>query len=915
MVGRLLPEIAQRIDITWYTHKNKNYEIVNTTERLDYHCEKMKNSGLIGFDTETTGVNICSLPWGSKGKDHCVGLCLSYETNQGIYIPLDHVEFKNMEYKQVVNKIFPILETRPLVTHNGLFDYKVMYDMGCKPNIIHDSMLLIFNIYSKVAKGSKALKNITRMLYGDETIEFEDIFEKSDDYTKFRYIDEEVCRVYACADADYTRQIVIDNYDFLDSRQRGAYMRDVSFIGMIAISEYHGKPVDVTALPECVDKCKKNIANLEDMLFNYVGWKITGDLKSRYRFKTTSNQELARVFFDVLGYEPVKLKHKDKYTVDKFVRKRLKQRNRPDIDEFMQTVYPNGLDNLLADDPEDESQKLVSFEEVKKKECIPAFILDSLKKQQKQLTAFFNKIEMESDMDSGVYYSGISMTNTETARLVDFLQTLDGGLKYLIAVPDRKKQYMYVFDFSQIEYRVMAALAEMKDLCNKLDNTHTDFHVECAAMIKHTKPELIDGKTRKMYKPVNFGIAYGMEAQGLLSSIFGVGLSEEEEKECLKKVEQMLTDWKTSMTDIMNMLNAYRDIACTPRPYNHITVTRSVENPSYIHTAEGRVRVFDLKDCSQQTLGKIRRMAGNTPIQSLARTIYLIAINDFYKELVQEGLTDIKVKNDKSPSGYSFTSKVTINGYVHDEIFGFVDNDVNPYYLYNLIRKCCMRKYKGHPYYYCGIAICNDWHEGKYGDYEAPVDFVDAFKSEEKIVEPREDWPKKISKDMTEWVNLDSIKYVESIAGEMLIQNKVLQVDDILNKWKDYYYKTKIKDFGFSVSKPFISKDIDKSDEDTKVINKLVGILCYYKYDSIRVIWNKYGMDKVITSSVVQPEKSLARRETDMFEKVVSYEVDNYDENYQDEFIYDSGDNTQESKGPEIDTTANVNLLQSFLFK
>lgn len=916
MVGRLLQEIAQRVDISWYYRKNKLYEIVNTEERLDYHCKKMWEADLIGFDTETTGVKICSLPWGSQGKDHCVGLCLSYETNQGIYIPLDHTEFPNMDMKSVVKKVFPILETKSLVTHNGIFDYKVMYDMGCKINIVHDSMILIFNIYSKLAKGSKALKNITRLLYGDETIEFEDIFESADDYTKFRYICEEVCKIYACADADYTRQIVIDNFGFLDSRQRVAYMRDVSFIGMIAISEYHGKPIDVTTLPDCVLKCKENIQNLEDMLFNYVGWKTTGNLDVRYRFKTTSNEELVKVFFDLLKYEPVHLKNREKLTVDKFVRKRLKQRNTVDVDFFMKSKYPEGLVNLLADDPNDESQKLVSFEEVKQKECIPAFILDSLKKQQKQLTAFFNKIVTESDSSIGIYYSGISMTNTETARLVDFLQTLDGGLKYLIAVPDRKKQYMYVFDFSQIEYRVMAALAKMTDLCNKLDNTHTDFHVECAALIKNTLPELIDDKTRKMYKPVNFGIAYGMAAQGLISSIFGVGLSDEEEKKCLKQVEQMLSDWERAMKEIMLMLNAYRDIACTPRPYNHITVTSTVKNPSYIHTPEGRVRVFDLKDESKPVISKIRRMAGNTPIQSLARTIYLIAIKSFYDTLVREGLTDIKIENPDSMSGYSYVSKVTINGYVHDEIFGFVDNDINPYYMYYLIRKNCMRKYEGHPYYYCGISICNTWYEGKYGDYEAPVDFVDAMMTSEKFTTPRENWPEYVAAQMTNWINEDSIKYIEKLAGSELTEHKILRVDKILSKWKDYYYKKKIKEFGYAVTKVLISKEKDKKDENVKVINKLIGILCYYKYGQIRVIWEAYGLDKVVTSSQVKAEKEQTGREEDLFEKfTTTYSVENYDEDAYGEVVFSSDEEEPEEEPEEVNLEQNAKLLETFLFK
>lgn len=907
MIGRTLNEISLIIDLSWFYKRKKQYEIVNTTERFMYHIEQIKKHDLIAVDTETTGLMICSMPWGTQGKDTIVGICISYERNQGIYIPILHTQFPNMDMDLIVQYLFPLLETKAICTHNGIFDYKVFYDLGCKLNIVHDSMLLVFNIYSKVAKGTKALKNVTRMLYGDETIEFSDIFPDQSDYSKFKDISEEVCRIYACADSDYTLQIILDNYSFLEAKQALEYMSDCAKIAMISISEYYGKPIDVSKLPDCVTKTRENIRVLEDILFNYVGWKITGDMTERYVFKTSSNEQLSHLFFDVLKYKPIEGKN---LKVDKFVLNKMKTDSTEDEDEYVKLNLPNGLKDLLKPDNQSEKQKLLSYSKIVHSRCVPAAIIEVLREQYKNLTSFFLKIVLNSNKKVGIFYSGISMTNTETARLVDFIQTLDGDLKYLIAVPDPDKRYMFGFDFAQIEYRVMAALANMVDLCSKLSNPHTDFHVECAALILRVLAEQITKATRKKFKPINFGIPYGIGVDRIVANIYGVGLSPTELENARKEVSNMLELWKSQMVEIMNMLNTYRRIATTPRDYNHILVKRSVKVTSYIQVPSGRYRVFDASDLSGPAKASMERKAGNTPIQAFARTIYLTAVAQLYDSLVDHGLADTKIENTNSLSGYSFKSKVTVNGYIHDEIFGFADNDVNPYFLYHLIYKDCMLQLKNHPRYYCGINICRNWLQAKNGEFEAPIDYVKSHLSTEPIVKFTDKWPEIVANDMIHWCNEDSIRYIESIAGTMLTNNRILDVDYIITKWKDYYYKDLLDRFGY----PYRKKQIlDLSENDT-AINKLVGILTYYKYESVQVVYreknivetvrqplyshpDKFVKEEELTKSLLESIDIEECEDDDDFELMLSGEYDDFD---------------KEKENP-LDLDKNVGILLSVL--
>lgn len=914
MVGRTLKEIESILDLSWYYKNNKLYEIVNTYDKLMKHLDKIKDAKLISVDTETTGVNICSLPWGAKDKDTCVGFSITYERNQGIYIPIQHTEFDNMPMKYIVKYLFPILSTKPSCTHNGIFDYKVFYDMGCKLNIVHDTLLLLFNIDSKVTKGSKALKNVTRLLYGHQTIEFEDIFESTKDYGMFKYVSEEVARIYACSDTDYTLQILLDNFDFLDDKQKACYMRDVSFIPLIAVAEYNGKPVDTTSLPILIEKSKQNIKNIENILFNYVGWRITGRMDSIYRFHTTSIQELVDVLYNKLEYTPVNIKNKTGYKIDKTVLKKLKDLKNKEPDEFIKSKLKGGIKDEISGKP------LIKYKDIKNAGCLPAHLILALRKQYKVLTTFFLRIIGEANTSVGLYFSSISMTNTETARLVDFIQTLDSSLKYLIKVPDTSKRYMFDFDFAQIEYRVMVALAKMDRLIEKLNDPHVDFHVEVASILLRILPELVDSKTRKKFKPINFGIPYGIGIEKLIDDIFGVGLTQEEYDKAKKEVTGMLKLWMDSLHEIMSMLNSYRGIARLPREYNH-PLTRNYTKTSYIQLPDGRRRIFDLKDETTQTLGKIDRMAGNTPIQGFARTIYLTSVNDLYKEFIKEGLCDTLVENKDSISGYSFTSKITIHAFIHDEIVGMADNDVNPYYLYNLIYNKCMKKLKGHPTYFCGITICNNWKEGKDGDFEAPIDYVIARKSDQKFVEPRTDWPKYVADDMTQWVNNESIKYVESICGDELTEKHILDVDKLMESWKDYYYKTKINDFGFRYKDKLVinpdvnvSQEEQKEDDDEKLVNSLVGTLVYYKYPDVSIYWKSRSYyEHVVNANFQKNEKKV--REKDITDYICesidedTLDIDDIDLDYTFDEEYSSDEEAN------VDVQKNSSLLMSVLSK
>ena len=266
---RTLDMLRNIMDLSWLDHKD--YRIIQTPEQLAWVKQKIIEHPFITVDTETTGLNICNLSKNSPLRDFVVGICISWERNQGVYLPLEHTEFENIDKRLVFKELGPLLETKPIGTHNGLFDGKVFYAEGVKLNIRHDSLLMAFNLDSRVSKGSKGLKTITMHRYGYPVIEFSDIFKSTEDYSLFRYLEYNLVKAYACADSDHTFMAIEDMSQELLPCQLHSYMHDIAAQNDLIRSEYYGKGIDLNLIHILNEVNNRDMRTLEQIIFKYTG--------------------------------------------------------------------------------------------------------------------------------------------------------------------------------------------------------------------------------------------------------------------------------------------------------------------------------------------------------------------------------------------------------------------------------------------------------------------------------------------------------------------------------------------------------------------------------------------------------------------------------------------------------------------
>ena len=156
-------------------------------------------------------------------------------------------------------------------------------------------------------------------------------------------------------------------------------------------------------------------------------------------------------------------------------------------------------------------------------------------------------------------------------------------------------------DYSQIELRVLAHLAEDPGLIDAFDRG-ADVHTATAAAVFHVPEAEVDAAQRRFAKVVNYGLAYGMEAFGLGQRL-GIPTGEANE-----------------------ILDAYFAGFPNVKEYMQRTV-REAKERGFTTTIFGRRRLItELASDNFRIRQMGERMAQNAPVQGSAADVFKLAM-------------------------------------------------------------------------------------------------------------------------------------------------------------------------------------------------------------------------------------------------------------------------------------------------
>ncbi len=163
-------------------------------------------------------------------------------------------------------------------------------------------------------------------------------------------------------------------------------------------------------------------------------------------------------------------------------------------------------------------------------------------------------------------------------------------------------------DYSQIELRIVASLAEDKKMI-EIFKKGEDIHTATAAAINNVALADVTKDMRRAAKEVNFGVLYGMGSFGLASR---TGISVAEAKEFIEKYFAEFAGVKKYMDETL----------------------RVARECGYVETLFGRKRYIpDLNASNFQLRSGAERMAVNMPIQGTAADLMKMAMIAVYDNI------------------------------------------------------------------------------------------------------------------------------------------------------------------------------------------------------------------------------------------------------------------------------------------
>ena len=208
---------------------------------------------------------------------------------------------------------------------------------------------------------------------------------------------------------------------------------------------------------------------------------------------------------------------------------------------------------------------------------------------------------------------------TQTGRLSSIepnlqnipIRTEEGHKIRRMFIPSNPKNSLYSSDYSQVELRVLAHMANVGKLKEAFLNGE-DIHTRTAQEVFGTKE--VTPEERRRAKAVNFGIVYGISAFGLAQDLH---ISNVMAQDFIKKYYEAYPEIKTFMDETIEFC----------------------KNNGYVKTMKNRIRYIpDINSKIYMQREFAKRTAMNAPIQGSAADIIKIAMVKIDNELEERGL-------------------------------------------------------------------------------------------------------------------------------------------------------------------------------------------------------------------------------------------------------------------------------------
>ena len=529
----------------------KQYKTILKIDELENWIKKIEEKGIVAVDTETDSLN--------PHEANLVGISLCYDEGVACYIPLQHSVQKILEKKTVLDKLKNLLEDKSIkkIGQNIKFDYIIFLKNKIKLNSIEDTMLMSYVL--DAGKHRHNMDRLSEIHLNHKPISFKEVAGTGKSQISFDKVEIKLATEYAAEDADVTFRL----YSLFKERLGQEKLLKIyelfekPLVSLLAQMEIEGIKIDSNFLNELSKKFDVKIKKLEKDIFK----------ESKKEFNIGSPKQLGEILYNELKIAALKKTKKGGFATSATV-----------------------LEDLVF-----------------KGHKLPKLVLD-----WRQLTKLKNTYTdtLPDHVNSETYrvHTSFLLAATTTGRLASSepnLQNIpiktEDGKEIRKAFVAEKNYTLISADYNQIEMRILADIADVKELKKAFKNNE-DIHSLTASQVFNIPLSKIDAETRRKAKAINFGIIYGISQYGLAKQI---SVSNQEASEFLKSYFDKFPEIKDYMNKTINFCR----------------------KSGYVNNIFGRrCHITGINDKNYNVRNFQERAAINAPIQGSAADIMRLAM-------------------------------------------------------------------------------------------------------------------------------------------------------------------------------------------------------------------------------------------------------------------------------------------------
>ena len=446
----------------------ENYYLIKNEEELQKWLKAAEDKGEFAIDTETNSLD--------AHQAKLVGISMSHAIGKGCYIPTGHKNFKNLDETKILKIFKPYLEDKSIkkIGQNIKFDYIIFNKRGIDINSLEDTMLMSYVL--DAGKNRHNMDTLAEIHLGHKTIQFKDLVGTGKKQINFSEVDVNIAKDYAAEDADITYRLY---KNFLKSLKEENLLNiyeifEKPLVKILAKMEIEGIKLDEKSLKNLSSKFEKKIKSLEQKIFKL----------SKKEFNIGSTKQLGEIMYNDLKIASLKKTKKGSFATSASV---------------LEDLAFKGYD-------------------------FPKLVLE-WRQTSKLKNTYSDTLPEHINKNTKRIHTSFLLAATTTGRLASSdpnLQNIpiktEEGKDIRRAFIAEKNKKLISADYNQIEMRILADLADVKEL-KKAFNNNDDIHSLTASQVFGTKINKVDPDMRRKAKAINFGIIYGISQYGLAKQI------------------------------------------------------------------------------------------------------------------------------------------------------------------------------------------------------------------------------------------------------------------------------------------------------------------------------------------------------------------------------------------------------------